>query len=38
MKTNKKLNKGTKEVKQFTVINFQNTKHVTWNKRRRYGI
>jgi hypothetical protein len=38
MKTNNKLNKGTKEVKQNTIINFQNTKHVVWNKRRRYGV
>ena len=38
MKTNKKLNKATKEVKQITIMNFQNTKHVVWNNRRRYGI
>ena len=38
MKTTKKLNKQTREVKQLTIINFQNTKHVTWNKRRRYGV
>ena len=38
MKTNNKLDKGAKEVRQATVINFQNAKHVVWNKRRRYGV
>lgn len=38
MKTNRKLNKETKGVKQNIIINFQNTKHVVWNKRRRYGV
>lgn len=38
MKTDNKLNKETKEVRQATVINFQNAKHVVWNKIRRYGV
>jgi len=35
MKTNKK---GNKETKQVTIMSFNNTKHVVWNKRRRFGM
>jgi hypothetical protein len=35
MKTNKKVNKVTNQI---TVMNFNNTKHAVWNKRRRFGM
>ncbi len=38
MKINKKLSIDNKQSKQTIIINLNNSKHIIWNKRRRFGI
>ena len=38
MKISKKTNVETKQPKQTAIMNLNNTKHILWNERRRFGI
>ncbi len=38
MKISKKVNIEIKQPKQSAIMNLNNTKHIIWNERRRFGV